>query len=187
VDVADLHKRAIEGFGKHMHAVGDDQWSLPTPCSEWDVRTLCNHLIYESLWTAPLINGQTIEEVGDQFEGDVLGDDPKAAWDRSARTAVEAVGQPGAMERKVHLSSGDAPAREYVLQLFADYLVHSWDLARAIGGDEKLDPELVDACAQWFESMEEQYRSGGVVAERPRIIDNADPQTRLLAMFGRTR
>jgi uncharacterized protein (TIGR03086 family) len=129
--------------------------------------------------------GQTIEEVGDRFDGDVLGEDPKKSWDESAREAISAVRQDGAMERMVHLSFGDVPGREYALQLFADYLIHSWDLACAIGGDEELEPELVDACARWFESMEAAYRAGGAIAERPEVPDEADPQTRLLAMFGR--
>jgi uncharacterized protein (TIGR03086 family) len=185
VDVPELHRRAVEGFGRQIHAVGEDQWNLPTPCPDWDVRTLCNHLVNESLWTPPLMAGQTIEEVGDRFDGDVLGEDPKKSWDESARAAMSAVQQDGAMERMVHLSFGDVPGREYVLQLFADYLIHSWDLARAIGGDEKLEPELVDECARWFESMEAAYRAGGAIGERPEVPDEADPQTRLLAMFGR--
>lgn len=185
MDVPELHRRAVDGFGRRIHAVGKDQWNLPTPCPDWDVRTLCNHLVNESLWTPPLMTGQTIEEVGDRFDGDVLGEDPKKSWDESAPEAISAVQQDGAMERMVHLSFGDVPGREYALQLFADYLIHSWDLARAIGGDEELEPELVDECARWFESMEAAYRAGGAIAERPEVPDEADPQTRLLAMFGR--
>jgi uncharacterized protein (TIGR03086 family) len=132
-----------------------------------------------------LFSGQTIEEVGDRFDGDLLGNEPKKAWEDSAHAAVRAVQQPGAMDRTVHLSFGDVPGREYALQLFADYLIHSWDLARAIGGDEKLDPELVDACANWFSSMEGVYRRAGAIGERPEIPKGAAPQTRLLAMFGR--
>jgi uncharacterized protein (TIGR03086 family) len=86
----------------------------------------------------------------------------------------------------VDLSSGPTPAREYVSQLFADHLVHAWDLARAIGADERLDPELVAACADWFASMEELYRSIGAIGPRPEIPPGADAQATLLAAFGRT-
>ena len=48
-----------------------------------------------------------------------------------------------------------------------------------------MDPELVDACAVWFEQMEAVYRGGGVIADRPDVPDGADAQTRLLAAFGR--
>lgn len=84
MDVGDLHRRSIEEFGKRIEAVGDDQWELPTPCSDWDVRTLVNHIVAENLWTPPLMEGQTIADVGDRFDGDVLGADPKRAWRDSA-------------------------------------------------------------------------------------------------------
>jgi hypothetical protein len=73
-----------------------------------------------------------------------------------------------------------------VSQLYADHLIHAWDLARAIGADERLDPELVDACAAWFASMEDTYRAIGAIAERPEVPPGADAQTTLLAAFGRT-
>ena len=96
------------------------------------------------------------------------------------------MGAEGALERVVDLSSGPTPAREYVSQLFADHLIHAWDLARAIGADERLDPELVDACAAWFASMEDLYRSIGAIGPRAETAPGADAQTTLLAAFGRT-
>jgi uncharacterized protein (TIGR03086 family) len=185
-DIRDLYQRAVARFGDHVHAVRDDQWRAPTPCSEWDVRALVNHLVSENRWAPPLFEGRTIAEVGDRFDGDLLGDDPAGAWDDSAAAAVAAVREDGAMERTVHLSFGDLPGREYAMQLFADTLVHGWDLARAIGDDDRLDPELVEACAGWFERMESLYRSIGAVGDRPEVPPDADAQTRLLAAFGRT-
>ena len=185
-EVPELHRRAVESFGSRVHEVGDDQWNGSTPCTDWDVRTLVNHLVGESLWTVPLFEGGTIAEVGDRFDGDVLGEDPKAAWDRSAGPAVAAVQGDGAMERIVHLSFGDFPGSDYAWQLLFDYTIHSWDLGRAIGADERLDPELVEECLGWFASVEDMYRQSGAIGERPDIPDDADPQTRLLAMTGRT-
>jgi uncharacterized protein (TIGR03086 family) len=185
-DAADLHRRAAEDFGARVHAVKDDQWELPTPCSDWTVRELINHLVYEDRWTAPLMAGSTIAEVGDRFEGDLLGDDPKGAWDSAHAEADRAVQADGALDRTVHLSSGPTPASEYVMQLFADHLIHGWDLARAIGADERLDPDLVDACAGWFAAMEPHYRAAGAIGPRPETPPGADEQTKLLAGFGRT-
>jgi uncharacterized protein (TIGR03086 family) len=181
----ELHRRACESFGQRVAAVGPNQWHLPTPDAEWDVHTLVNHLVYENRWTVPLFAGATIAEIGDRFEGDLLGDDPLAAWRDSSSQAISAVQEPGAMERTVHLSFGDVPGSEYAWQLFTDHLIHGWDLARAIGADERLDPELVDACAEWFADREELYRSGGAIGPRIDIGPDADPQTRLLASFGR--
>jgi uncharacterized protein (TIGR03086 family) len=185
-DQAELHRRAVEEFDARVRAVGDDQWGLPTPCSDWNVRQLVNHLVYENRWTVPLLGGSTIAEVGDRYEGDLLGDDPKGAWEESSTEAVRAVQADGAMERIVELSSGPTVAAEYVSQLYADHLIHAWDLARAVGADERLDPELVDACASWFAAMEPHYRAAGAIGDRPRTPPGADPQTTLLAAFGRT-
>ena len=185
-DQAELHRRAVEEFGARVRAVADDQWELATPCADWNVRQLVNHLVYENRWTVPLMTGGTIAEVGDRYEGDLLGDRPAQAWDESSEEATQAVQAPGALERTVDLSSGPTPAAEYVNQLFADHLIHAWDLARAIGADERLDPELVDACAGWFASMEDLYRSIGAIGPRAETAPGADAQTTLLAAFGRT-
>jgi uncharacterized protein (TIGR03086 family) len=184
-DVRELFRRGTELFGARVHTVGDDQWHLPTPCSEWDVHTLVNHLVYEMRWAVPLFEGATIAEVGDRFEGDLLGGDPKAAWDDAAKQAVAATQADGVMERLVHLSFGDVPGHEYGMQLHADLLIHGWDLARATGGDEALDPELVRACAGWFAEREEIYRGWGAIGARPELPAGADAQTELLAAFGR--
>lgn len=185
VDVPDLHQRASREFAERLRQVSDNQWDRPTPCPDWDVRALLHHLVYENEWTPPMMEGATVAEVGDRFEGDLLGDDPKAAFDAASARAVAAIGAPGAMERTVHLSFGDFPGREYAMQLFADHLIHAWDLARAIGADERLDPDLVAACGEWFSSQEEAYRGAGVIGPRPSVAGDADPQTRLLAAFGR--
>ena len=129
--------------------------------------------------------GQTIEEVGDRFEGDLLGADPSAAAEEAGREAIAAVSEPGALERIVHLSFGDVPGSEYAHQLFADHLIHGWDVAAAIGADRRLDADLVRACADWFASNEEGYRRAGLIGPRVDAAGDRDPQTALLAAFGR--
>jgi nitrilase len=186
VDVQELHRRAVEGFGERVRAIGDDRWHLSTPCTEWDVRALVNHLTGENLWTVPLFEGQTIEQVGSRFDGDVLGDDPAATYRASEEAAIAVVQGPGALERTVELSRGPTPGRDYAMELLFDFTIHAWDLARGIRGDEKLDPELVAVCSEWFRPMEEMYRASGAIVERTPVPDDADAQTVLLAMTGRT-
>src|SRR5437773_10949078 len=98
-----LFRRGAERFGAHVQAVRDDQWHLPTPDSEWDVRALSRHLVHELLWVPELFAGKTVAEVGDRFEGDVLGRDPRAAYTEAAAEAMDAVEEPGALDRIVHL------------------------------------------------------------------------------------
>ena len=185
MDIPVMFGRAVAEFDARVRQIGDHQWQAATPDEDWSVRDLVNHLVGEDLWAPPLLAGSTIAEVGDRFEGDVLGSEPKVAWTAASAAAVRAVEADGAMDRIVHLSFGDFPGSEYTLQLFADHLIHAWDLARAIGADEHLDEELVASCATWFKAVEEAYRSAGAIAPAPPVPGHADAQTVLLARFGR--
>ena len=89
------------------------------------------------------------------------------------------------MERTVHLSFGETPAAEYARQLAADHLVHAWDLARALGVDDTLDPEAVHAVPSGSSPPRTLWRAAGVIGPRVPVPDDADEQTRLLSMFGR--
>lgn len=174
---------AASGFGSRVRAVGD-RWSAPTPDDGWDVRALVNHVTGELLWLVPMLAGRTIADVGDRLDGDILGADPVATWDGAvadAAAAIEAVDP----SSTVHLSYGDRTSAEYLNEVGADVLIHTWDLARAVGADERLDPALVDVVAVWFVDVEPMWRGAGVIAERPAIAADADAQTQLLAAFGR--
>lgn len=183
VDVATLHRRAVDHWQRALDAVGPDDWARDTPCAGWDVRALVNHVVGEELWTVPLVEGATIQEVGDRFDGDLLGSEQGGRATAAALSAVGAVDDRLPRGGKVHLSYGDEDVEEYVLQLSADHLVHGWDLAVAVGADTRMDPELVMAVASWFKDKEEMYRSVGVIGPRPDA--SGDAQTDLLASFGR--
>ena len=183
-DVAALHARAEEAWLDVVRAVDDGQLAAPTPCTEWDVRALLNHVVGEDRWTAPLMAGQTIEQVGDRFDGDLLGHDFRTAAEQAAKEAVASLSEPGAGGRTVHLSFGDTPAEEEAWQLTADHLLPGWDLAAATGQDRALDDELVRAVAQWYAEREIFYRQGGAVADRP-DAGAATAQDQLLVAVGR--
>jgi uncharacterized protein (TIGR03086 family) len=184
-DVLELHRRAAGHFGELVLAVRDDQWGNATPCSEWDVRALVNHLVYENRWAVDLVAGKTVAEVGDRYEGDQLGDDPVNAWHESLAAAREALDEPGAIDRTVHLSYGDETATEYFTQLVTDLTVHGWDLARAIGADDRIDPELAGFVWQAWKDREDMVRGSGMFGEHIDVPEDADTQTRLLALLGR--
>jgi uncharacterized protein (TIGR03086 family) len=184
-DLLEQHRRALDGFGRRVRAVRDDQWHAPTPCEDWDVRDLVGHLVVEQLWVPPLIGGSAVEEVGDRFDGDQLGDDPVATWESAAAGARRALTEPGALDGRVQLSYGTRDAEGYLLEMTADLVVHTWDLARAIGADETLDPELVQLVRGYAEPQLEHMAASGLFDPPVPVADDADPQTELLAMFGR--
>jgi uncharacterized protein (TIGR03086 family) len=184
MDAVELFRDTTETWLARARQVQPDHWKDPTPCSDWDVRALVNHIVGEQRWMPPLLAGSTIAEVGDRFDGDLLGEEPARAVEEAARDARESVPDAVAENRIAHLSFGDEPAADYVLGVGVDLLIHAWDLAAAIGADRRHDPRLVNAAAQWYASREEAYRSSGSVAARPAITDS-DPQSVLLAAFGR--
>ncbi len=178
-----MYHRTVESWVDRVTKVRADQWDLPTPCQEWTVRDLTNHVAGEDLWTAPLMQGSTIGEVGDRLDGDLLGEDPIGSTVAAAAEATSAVAEALPTAGTVHLSYGDESMAEYVHQLAADHLVHGWDLAVATGGDARLDPDLVAQVAAWFAEREELYRQAGMIG--PRTVVDGDAQAGLLAGFGR--
>lgn len=184
-DLVKLHGVAADAFDRHVDAIGSGQWKAPTPCTDWDVRTLVNHLVYEAKWAPDLFHGKTVEEVGDRYEGDLLGDNPVAAWKGGNAEARAAISEAGALDRIVHLSFGDVPGSEYLSQMVTDLAVHGWDLARAIGADETIDPGLVAWLLPHVKEHADEIAGSGMFGKQIDVGAGADDQTRLLALLGR--
>ncbi|MFJ1550896.1 maleylpyruvate isomerase family mycothiol-dependent enzyme [Streptomyces sp. NPDC088246] len=108
------------------------QFGRPTPCADWDVRTLLNHLVWENLLWAGLANGHPRSD----FTADHLGDDHVEAFHTASRGALTAFCRPGMLKQRY----GPAPGIRLVEQLVIEMLVHGWDLARAIGRPPRLRP-----------------------------------------------
>ncbi|MCX4528914.1 MULTISPECIES: TIGR03086 family metal-binding protein [unclassified Streptomyces] len=180
------HAAALALFGERVRAVGAAQWNLPTPCTEWNVRELVNHVTGEQLWIPPLVSeGRTVEDIGDSLSGDRLGDDPAATWERAAAAARAAFTAPGALDRTVRLSYGPALGRAYCSELTADCVVHTWDLSRAIGAEERLPDGLVEFAIKEVMPYVDGLAASGLFAAPLEVPAGANAQTRLLAMVGR--
>jgi len=177
--------RGVAEVDRRVRSVRAEQWGDSTPCTEWDVRALVNHVVTEQLWAPLLLDGATVEDIGDRFDGDQLGDDPVAVWASAAAAACEAFAAPGVLRRSVELSYGRRPAQGYCQEMTMDLTVHAWDLARGIEADERLDPELVSDVLAFIEPQVEQLAGSGLFAPPVAVSDDADAQTRLLALLGR--
>ena len=184
VELLELFQRGQALFTDRVDAVDPDQWedeALPG----WTVADLVAHLVGEHLWAPPLLAGAaaTDIEVPDDTPT-LLGDDPFTGWETAADESLAAFAEDDALTRTVHLQRGPTPATQYVLEMTSDLTVHSWDLARATGGDPTLDRELVDVALL----LAEQLPDDGVPGFFDAPLDvpaSASPQTRLLARFGR--
>ncbi|HYT78200.1 MAG TPA: TIGR03086 family protein, partial [Actinomycetota bacterium] len=89
------------------------------------------------------------------------------------------------LDRTVHLSYGEAPAEHYISEVFSDLTIHGWDLARAIGADEAMDPESVDVLHERYKPIEDGLKATGLFGPKVEPPPGADKQTQLLAIFGR--
>ena len=132
LDLLELHEQALARTRRDVAGIGADQWDASTPCDGWTVRDVANHIVNGNFWAAELARGKTIADVGDRLDGDVLGADPLAAYDESARAADAAFRAPGAMEAPCAVSYGPVPGEVYAGHRFIDLLIHGWDLAKAI-------------------------------------------------------
>ncbi|SOB84928.1 TIGR03086 family metal-binding protein [Streptomyces sp. 1331.2] len=178
------YTEALDAFDERVRLITPDQWDSPTPCADWSVRDLVNHLTGEQLWVPELLMGATIAEVGGRFDGDVLGADPVAAWADAATAAREAWAVPGATELTVHLSFADVSGQYYLDQLTTDLVIHTWDLAEGIGRRTRLPAGLVDFALGEITGYGDLSGSGLFDPPLP-VADDAGPQTRLLALTGR--
>ncbi|MEI5097610.1 TIGR03086 family metal-binding protein [Streptomyces sp. PmtG] len=185
-DLLERHGQALDLFTAKAHAVRANQWHGPTPCARWTVHDLVNHLTAEQLWVPPLLEGATLESVGEAFDGDQLGPDPLASWDTAAGASRAAFRAPGALTRTVHLSYGDSTARDYCAQMVTDLVVHAWDLARATGSDEHLPDDLVALAAREVAPYAADLAKSGLFAPAVAPPPGADAQTALLCLLGRT-
>jgi uncharacterized protein (TIGR03086 family) len=186
-ETAQRLEQAIDVFDGALHPVREDQWGDRSPCSDWDVRTLVNHVVGETAWMPALLAGRTIAEVGGEFDGDLLGTDPCAAWHHWSALAHDAAIEPGAMARTVHLSYGDETAESYCEQVTADLTVHAWDLLRATGQGDDIPADLIAWGARWVPPMLEPMRGAGMLAPPLEVAADADDLTRLLGELGRDR
>ena len=180
-----LHRQALGATRQLVAQVGPGDLDAPTPDDEWDVRALLNHVVAGNWWAAELAAGKTIDEVGTRLDGDLIGDDPLAAYDASAAAAAEAFEAPGALAAPCAVSYGPVPGEVYAGHRFLDVLLHGWDLAKATGQGTDLDAGLVAAALEVLTPQWEALRGSGAFKTDVEVPEQGDPQTRLLAMVGR--
>lgn len=185
MDPKEQFAKAIEQATGCIRNIQKDQLNNTTPCTEWNLRQLLNHMVYEVLWVPELLRGKTISEVGAQFDGDVLGADPVGNWQRAAAAALVAVKQADT-EMTVHLSYGDFPASHYIAEMAGDILIHGWDVGQSLQCSIIFNPELAQAVYDKLSSGIQGYRDGGLIGPPIKVAADANVQTKLLAMAGRS-
>ncbi|MFG2598182.1 TIGR03086 family metal-binding protein [Streptomyces sp. NPDC048462] len=181
-------------FTRRLRAVRPEQWTAPTPCAEWDVRHLVNHMARGNLSYVSLLEGGTAADFLRLRDEDALGGDPVGAHIRSVRECAEAFRRPGALQQILDHPLGPVTGGQALAVRTTDATIHTWDLARAVKAPEKLAPELVawieDHLAEIYAGLAESPVSTETTRRffaapgAPRVGGEAR-QARLLRLMGR--
>jgi len=182
-----LLARADAEFERRLAGVTPDQLGRPSPCSEWTARDLLNHVVGESVMSVRLLNGAAAPDALAGLGGDLVGDDPAAAFAAAASAERAAFEEPGALERIVHHPTMEMPGAQLLGFRIGGLTLHAWDLARTLGGDETLDGGLVDAVWALLSPMAPFIAQTGVFGAGPSgdVGEDAPLQERLLDLSGR--
>lgn len=168
--------------------VGADQLDAATPCTDWDVRALLNHLIGGAYMVRDLgADGQVDMSA---MAGDFVGTDPQGAWAAASEQATAAWGGEGVLAKTVTMPWGaQLPAPVALTILRNDVFQHSWDLARATGQSTDLDADVaaeVWAAIQANPAGIDPFRQMGLFGPVVAVPDDAPVADRIAAYFGRT-
>jgi uncharacterized protein (TIGR03086 family) len=186
MDGVDIFKNALAQATTVIKQVRPTELANTTPDTEWNVRDLAGHMLYELSWVADIVEGKTIEEVGTTYDGDLIGDDDDLSvqWQAAADRAELAVDDADP-ELIAHLSFGDMSVDDYLHQAGTDQLIHAWDLGKAIGVTVHFDIETAQTVYNRVLLRKSALQKSGLFAAPLDVDDDADIQTKLLALFGR--
>lgn len=158
-------------------------WQRPTPCADWTVHDVLNHLTAEHLWAPHLLRGETLDEVGTRYDGDLLGQDPQGAWRRAATGSVLSWAEADP-DGSVQTTMGPLPTQEYAAQMLVDLTVHAWDLARGVGVRPHLVAEAVEASLAYEKPRVAAQGVSGLFAP-PVPTESESRVDQLVALLGR--
>jgi uncharacterized protein (TIGR03086 family) len=178
---AEEHRRVAAAFTARVRGAAPDAWDAPAPVDGWAARDVVRHLV--EWFPGFLRHGAGVELAS----GPSVDDDPVAAWQVHSDAVQALLDDPSTADRVLsdpHV--GEVPLDQAVSRFYTgDVFLHTWDLARATGQDDTLDP---DRCAEMLAGMEpldEMLRASGQYGPKVEVPESADPQARLIGFIGR--
>lgn len=178
-ETLDRYKRVANGFGERLSGVKPEQWSGRTPCSDWDVRELVDHVVTTHMRVVASLGGDDQSEIDSSRN-------VASRWIVASGAVIASLDDAERASKTVRGMFGEQSFELLVSRLLcADTLFHTWDLARATGQDERLDPDAVDKAFEFLEPLDDAIRKPGGFSEKIDAPVGADAQTRLLYFGGR--
>lgn len=180
-----IYTKTLYGFDHVVRSVPVSAWSNPSPCEGWSARDVLGHVIAVQGYVEALARGvePTLNPYG--MPGDLAGDDPMRTWATARDAVLEAIDQPGVLERTVQTFRAEETIDHFLAWNVVDTLAHTWDLARAGGVDDSLDDDLaahaLAQAAPVIDAMRQPPFFGGPTVA-PADASNA---AQFLALLGR--
>jgi uncharacterized protein (TIGR03086 family) len=188
VDLPAALDRATSDFDRLVSGISADAWAQPSPCTDWTVRAVVNHVVAGNIMAARLLEGATTADaVSGLLDVDLLGDAAEDVVRRTGADQLAAFARPGAMEMTVHHPAADLPGQVFLILRLGDVLVHGWDVARGSGQSEQLDSDAASALWEAVQPLLPLMVARGIYGEGPSgtVADDAPVQQRLLDAMGR--
>ena len=179
MSASDTHRQVAGAFTDRV--LGTTDWDAPAPVEGWVARDVVRHLVE---WLPGLLEGGAGVTLA---AGPSVDDDPVAAWQVHCAAVQDLLDDPATPSKVLtnpHI--GEVQLDQAVDRFYtSDVFLHTWDLARATGQDETLDPERCAEMLAGMEPMDEMLRASGQYGPRVEVPADADVQTRLIAFIGR--
>jgi uncharacterized protein (TIGR03086 family) len=187
MDSVALLNQVVGEAGRLVDGTSTEDLSKPTPCTDWTVRDLINHITGgATMFAVSAEQGSVPDDVLAQIAGDNLGDDHKAAFHAAAARAVKVYDDPAVLDKTVALPFGEMPAGVALNIAIFDLATHAADLAQATGQAPPDDAVLEAALEMGKEMLGPQWRQPGVFGPEQSAPEGATTAQRLLAFAGRT-
>ncbi|HEX3793509.1 MAG TPA: TIGR03086 family metal-binding protein [Acidimicrobiales bacterium] len=178
-DIQDSYRVISGGFDAVVQTMSPEQWESPTPCEEWNARDIVTHIIENHRGVIAAVRGGNSEPLK-------TDEDPKQAWENACQAICDITGDAEAAATEMDGPAGKMPAGEMIGRFVCmDVLVHTWDLARTIGADERLDQDAVHRAYEALKPMDAMIRHPNVFGPKLDPPTGADLQTEFLYFLGR--
>jgi uncharacterized protein (TIGR03086 family) len=178
-EVHDSYRVVSNGFDAAVRAVTPDKWETQSPCEQWRARDVVAHVVEGHRGVIAGVRGGGPEPMD-------ADEDPRQAWEKASRAMAEITADADALAKEIDGPTGKMPAGQIIGQFVTmDLLVHTWDLARTVGADERLDEESVGRAYEALKPMDAMIRQPNVFGPKLEPPPGTDLQTEFLYFLGR--
>ena len=184
-ELIEMYSRAVGRTHQVVANIRKDQLEESTPCTEWNVGQVLDHLIGGCITMTAGARGEKSGAIGDPGH---LGEDHVESFRTASQASIDAFREPGALEKDVTFPWGDTPAPVALHLALADMVIHGWDLATATGQDYQPDDDVGEEIYGFISSMMEpggEMPRGGAFGPPVEIAQDAPATHKMLAYVGR--